>query len=1305
MAAQEQAENTVKNEANVDPASLDQQTEDSIKNETTVDPVSEDQQDVKGSGQNLIKVKILIPNGFTLKLHLNGIELVQELKQLIFQSPQAIEYTCFDLLYHGIPLDNHLSILDVVGAEFQNSAAGDDSVPEASVPEGTEIELEIHEKLYTERDARVHISRLNDLLEGASLASDTKYAIDLGSSIFPILNEKISGKRKGTVPEPKKKKNSKTVSPQTKQPKFRKFNVNSSPQLSIISTVPWRNRMKPEQCIKSLFLSGWNPVRPDRYLKGDLLYLCLTTLENVTYHITSSTTGFYVNKSSSTKFDPSPSESFKPTHSLITLIRRMSLKFTKAFVNMQVSMDSLYPLETVSINSCNQLVAPWIVPHPREGLSTAEMENVYDVSKTQNVFLKLGSRGADAVRDWNEELQSIREMQSSPSDENKNNSTSDYEGAVKDNQMLVWQNEFAEAAIAGAMAVVDNEVSPLNPTELPEQHIYMRENIFFSRVNDSRDLFSSIGGDEAAYTAASKDVNGVQILNGFENNKLCQLGTVMVDFRGCRIVAQTIVPGILRTENENPVVYGSVDNGNNIKSDPVFHELIKPIAKNLRLKEHEIMDGTGAIHKLYTSIDVKGIKGTDGRNYLVDLFRLFPVDSEFLLSECESSLEGSDDSKPRYPHKLVLLRNELLTLFYENSIRIQVKEILAEREKEKEVNPENPEIPKDLANEEFRNDVEKTHEKALESVVSMNMDAYVPILTNTVNAEFNKEKFSEDETVTTNVSKFLNDTIIPGFINELMAANLAPITGKSLTKHMHNRGINMRYLGKIISLLLQKNDKSTDAIIHLIAREMVTRSIKHIIRSFFKNTLREFHPSIFALVINSLFDADISSEEFTETKNQLFSNELLVNGDDDSISNQILTLIKDNVFMRYRYELPENWTETYIDSYKRILLREICIKCGVQILLRNYEVLLSNKKSTKSVVQNGPLSYFSSDDVLNFTPIIKVAGTPVPLPSETLDFGRSMIADGKKEIGLSLLHNLCLLHEQKCGNLHPSTARCYADLGTIYHELEDNETAIELMHQSIIANERSSGVDDTETIYNYLNLAMFEFSNGRTEIALGYIYHALDLWKLVGTLNHPILSVIYSNIAAMHQQLIFDPKETPKNSGLSPRTHNQAIDFFELGYNLRQNLFGDQNLLTASSLLNLAKSIASTGEFKLAMSKAKTAYMTFNKLVGPEDPRTADSKEWVDRLTTLAVESAKNAKAAAEAMFYITPNVESISKESSTKTKGSQTKPDSKNKKKQIGNVNEMSIDDLYQYIVGGNVSSGNTISPNGKGDHKPHKK
>lgn len=55
---------------------------------------------------------------------------------------------------------------------------------------------------------------------------------------------------------------------------------------------------------------------------------------------------------------------------------------------------------------------------------------------------------------------------------------------------------------------------------------------------------------------------------------LYTLGTVVMDYRGYRVTAQSIIPGILEREQEQSVVYGSIDFGKTVISHHKYLELV-----------------------------------------------------------------------------------------------------------------------------------------------------------------------------------------------------------------------------------------------------------------------------------------------------------------------------------------------------------------------------------------------------------------------------------------------------------------------------------------------------------------------------------------------------------------------------------------------------------------------------------------------------------------------------------------------------------------------------------------------------------
>lgn len=73
--------------------------------------------------------------------------------------------------------------------------------------------------------------------------------------------------------------------------------------------------------------------------------------------------------------------------------------------------------------------------------------------------------------------------------------------------------------------------------------MYIWNNMFFSLGFDVKEHYKDYGGDAAAHAAPANDLQGVRAINTIDLDGLHTLGTVVVDYRGMRVTAQTIVPG------------------------------------------------------------------------------------------------------------------------------------------------------------------------------------------------------------------------------------------------------------------------------------------------------------------------------------------------------------------------------------------------------------------------------------------------------------------------------------------------------------------------------------------------------------------------------------------------------------------------------------------------------------------------------------------------------------------------------------------------------------------------------------------
>ena len=221
----------------------------------------------------------------------------------------------------------------------------------------------------------------------------------------------------------------------------------------------------------------------------------------------------------------------------------------------------------------------------------------------------------------------------------------------------------------------------MNPNEPARGHVYLHNNIFFSRAIDTGlDTFKIIQGDAAAKKSASRDCHNMGVLHRLDIPGLHTLATVLVEYMGSRIVCQSVVPGILHGEKSHSLLYGAVETLSALQCNEEMHKLLEssigegcmvatrsipshPLTDERMdvIKKHRITplpevvveeeekkedgggggkvvakDGGGGGDAKNKSIQVcgpmemKGILGSDKRKYVLDCTRLTPRDANWV---------------------------------------------------------------------------------------------------------------------------------------------------------------------------------------------------------------------------------------------------------------------------------------------------------------------------------------------------------------------------------------------------------------------------------------------------------------------------------------------------------------------------------------------------------------------------------------------------------------------------------------------------------------------------------------------------
>ena len=552
----------------------------------------------------------------------------QDIRQSIIDVPHTFQYSCFHLEFNGSRVPEYVDLGEVPGI-------------------GPDVELALVEDPYNEKEARLHVLRVRELIGAAGDRTEIIHGIDGGLSLHDqvasTLNSTTSVNGTSGV-----KANGATIHA------LSGYEIDAP---ASFDTLLPRPSDPPPKTVKSLSLSHWNSPPYHLRSKGHLLYLVVTTNEGEQHHITSHITGFYVNKSTNGKFDPAPRTSPKTlsAHSLLSLLSRISPSFDSSFRALQEFNGMRDPLSAFQLSNAIP-ASPWVV----SPASASSSMHTPDLCRTQESYLMTGAENSETLRDWNEEFQTTRELPRETVQDR----------VFRERVTSKLFADYNEAAVQGAVLIARGEVPPLNPTESRDAQIYVYNNVFYSFGADGVATFASEGGDEAARVATGKDIIGVRTVNQLDIHDLATPGSLIIDYLGRRIVAQSIVPGIFkqRDPGEHQIDYGGVEGKDVVADNEKFTALFSKLSATLRLKQHPVWDKEGERHDLEASLETKGLIGTDGRRYALDLYRLAPVDVNWIEKHW-----SKDSPRKRYPHRMSVLRPELVDSYWRFKLREYIR--------------------------------------------------------------------------------------------------------------------------------------------------------------------------------------------------------------------------------------------------------------------------------------------------------------------------------------------------------------------------------------------------------------------------------------------------------------------------------------------------------------------------------------------------------------------------------------------------------------------------------------------------------
>ncbi|CAD1785504.1 similar to Saccharomyces cerevisiae YMR012W CLU1 eIF3 component of unknown function [Maudiozyma barnettii] len=1214
-----------------------------------------------------IKVNIKLPNVHAhhakkasaqekLSLQFNKDSKVQTVLDVLAVAKQTKFLTNVQLKHNDAVLND-----EQILSELTSAKALEKDIP---------LEVSVELKPYSFRESLRHAVIVRDLIGFSSETEDnlSEFAVSTGSK-YESLNlseirqkdpeaekkrkeeeEKAAAKKEETKEgeDPEKKGHFLDVTDEEKEATAKMVReIFKSQKESSLKQFFSTNSTLITSCVRSLNLSQYNPVPAFYKTKGHLLYLQIVTLEGESLHITATPAGFYVNKSTNSKFDPSlktkidddldtKSHGHKheshPTettfYSLFDLLAAHSKNFTSHIEKLDSKLATMENASYVKPQTAF-LHKPWLI--------SSVPSNNGDYSKLQQDYV---DNIVNLERNFNDEFQAIKDL---PTDA--------IASRIESERLLAKLiHEFSGVAANGAMLIVQNSMVAMNPDANKSEQIFLKDNIFYSYVTDVIGTYSDKGGDAAARAASNQDLLTISILNRINLKDVRYLLTTIVDFGGKRLLAQTPVPGLLGTmgsevvkdettgeetlrdlENDIVVSYGYDETTKQIIKDETFDKILgDEFSKVFHLKKNNADD-------VWFSSQSKGIVGFDKRHYVLDLASTYPVDINFIKENYDNV-----DAESRYPHRQTLLRPELVEKWWNKKV----------------------EDEKDLTMEDAWKQGKFTY----------NPDAYqIPGV--------------EDKTID-EISDYLNNDVIAGVINDFAEGNVtAPYTGSHLVDTLHRNGINVRYLGKVIKVaqakLNEQEKQHTDRldeikvsnaeheaweaaylekiqkmikerqdkinrfvqegkevpkelseglklddneirkatksdpvivgkdellpVIGMAYMEIISRALKHIFRTYANELPVAAIPSMVAYFFNLLFGFTYNVAPEVENVDEFYpvSSYAFSSVTRDTLIQSIIKETK----LRFRVDLTIETLEKYV-SYKNLMIKEISSKFGIQLINKNYFFSkdefesykqTQDKKVRSKIVE--PATTFSKDDMI-IIPLVKSSNYNSILSEEFWGQGTALVAEEKKEDGLTLMAQSIAILEDVKGVVHSDVAEKYLSMATVYSRIGLIPEAIAFCRKACVIYERTDGIDSFELLRALNNLALLELSNESPLNAASIYKRIIEISTIfeLKEFHHPITASIFNNL----EQVALGTS----NMKLTVEVLNNLAEIIV-------NLDGKDNVAYGFTESRLGNLCASTKEYNAALEHIVHAENVFTKELGSNDHFTVSAKQWINGLTNL----------------------------------------------------------------------------------------
>uniref|UniRef100_A0A6Q2XTC5 Clu domain-containing protein n=1 Tax=Esox lucius TaxID=8010 RepID=A0A6Q2XTC5_ESOLU len=1045
--------------------------------------------------------------------------------------------------------------------------------------------LRLVEEPYSPRSARVHLARVLELLR----AVGPNDALTEGRS--PTVLDTLTHRYSSDFPVPSNGKSLKRSSSNTKAepanpdgalPEYILPGVAERPLLAML---PHKTQPTVPSFLQDLTLSCWNPPPGHRKIQGDFLYITVATLEGRTCDITSCPRGFFLNRSTVDVFDPRPASSSPVCHCLTDLLCHISPGFKQALSALRARPQPS-PAE--------------VMPTPYRTLSWLGPPSASHRNTLSRLGLDPQSEGQ--APDWNEELQAARDLPQRNLEER----------LQRDRALLQVNSAFVWAVAQGAETVVDGCVEPISGS--PDDPAFLWGGLFMSQGGAGVPL----GGERGRRAAQRLELSGIQSYSDLEGalQGLHTLPTAVVDYRGIRLSAQGLAPGLeVPEQSQGPsapargVLYGVGAGPQESPHRRHLLELLAQAAKGLSLQRHAVIGPNGHQVPLFTALDAKGLLGADGRFYLLDLFRTLPADANYCPEggkPREEEEEGKDGWPEKYQittglpksfaHGLCRLRPELLQAFIQNK-QSQFTQRCKERMEENGGVEECVKAGDSRGTDAVRGackDVGSVSDIIFE--MRFNPSVFSP---DVAFPKIDSEAIRLQERLLREAAASIITQQIPAFIKGCLQGSEVPLDAATLKQALHQKGINLRYLGQLTKAISQSEKKEQlRHIMRLAVGEAVVRSARRIFNNFLQGVEMSSVAAAVSHFLCCLLVAHYSSSPSGEepkkrSRRRGRGGAASENAAWSALTGaELWTLICQDAAEAYDItnglgSTADHLVETY-GLQKVSLLREFSLKTGIQLRLREY--FFDNR--TKAPI--------GSDDVLNVFPVVKHITMTTHDASRAFQAAQSSIQKGMMDQAYERLKEATYLFGRVCDDLNPEACSCLSLLARVAYLQALPAEARSVQLKAVVISERVLGFDHPNTIQQYARLAVYVFAGGEAALAQRCLFRARLLMLTVHGEDHPYTATLDSCLG------LILPSE-------------QAGQFLQSALKINTSFFGPTSVHTALSQHLLSQWMCGVGDYRSAMKHEKEALSAFTNLYGEDHPQRRCSYEYLRSITQQAV--------------------------------------------------------------------------------------